>query len=227
MPSIHSFRSMKRKASYADKRPSKKSRQNTTRAIVRKEINKRIDWKYTDVGVNAQNVSSAGTLGSLYFNMSRGDAGHNQFEGNWIRPSGIYLKYYIHTSELRNVVRVMLFQWMDATVPVPSGILQDVTTGFGVIAPTLVTNRNYIRVLYDRSHQIAPTAGDAGALGGEGTTDVCKVYIPGRKLRKTRFQSNANQVQQGDIYVLVISDDLAIPQPQITWWGRVTFSDSL
>lgn len=214
-------------SAYGKKRYRKKARVETTRAIVRQEINRRVDLKYTDFGTLAFNIGTGGVMSSVFFNMSRGDQGRNQFEGNWIRPTGWLFRYYMHTSEIRNCVRILLFQWLDATVPVASGVLQDISAGWGVISPTLVTNRNYIRVLYDRTHQIAPQAGNAGTLGGEGISPVVKVWIPGKKLQKVRFQSGANTVQRGDLYVLAISDDVILPQPQLTFWSRVTYSDTI
>jgi len=198
-------------------------RQNATvTAVVRKELRKKTDWKYTDHSATAVNVYSSGTITSLYSNLVRGDTGYNNFDGNVVRPQAITLKYYAHTSQLRNCVRVMLFQWFDSSVPALSGVLQHTgATQLPVVSPTLITNKGFLKVLYDRSHQFAKP----NDVDTEGVTDVITVYIPGKRLRQTRFNSGANTVQEGCLYLLVVSDDLAVPSPQITWVSRVTFAD--
>lgn len=221
---------MKRRAALAKtpapKRQKTRSQLAMTQEIVRQEIRKNTDWKYTDHGLAAQNVTSAGTVVPLLLNLVRGDGGTDNFEGNVVNPQALTLKYYAHTSELRNVVRVMIIQWFDAAVPIPAGILQNVALNFGPISPTLVTNKEFIKVLYDKTHQMAPTSSDgAGAINGEGIIDPVTVYIPGKRLKPVRYQSGANVVQDGALYILYISDDLLVPSPQITFYSRVTFSD--
>lgn len=63
-----------------------------TQEIVRKELRKNTDWKYTDVYLTASNVLTSGTITSLYTNLVRGDAGLNNFDGNTIKPSGLLVK---------------------------------------------------------------------------------------------------------------------------------------
>jgi len=206
--------------------PRKRARTEASVAtVVRKELRKKTDWKYADHALVAQNVLSTGTVQSLYQNLIRGDAGLNNFEGNIVRPQAVTLKYYCHTSEVRNSVRVMIFQWFDSVTPVAAGILQSTALSLATVAPILVTNKGYIKVLYDHTHQFAPTAGGAAVLG-EGVTDPVTVYIPGKRLKETRYQSGANVVQDGNLYIFFISDDLVVPSPQITYFSRVTFSDN-
>lgn len=226
---------MKRRAALAESQalPRKKQRTNTsqlavTQAIVRNELRKKTDWKYADHSLTASNVTSTGTMYNLYTNLVRGDAGVNAFDGNILRPQAITMKYFMHTSQVRNVVRVILFQWFDSAVPVASGILQTNATGVACVSPILVTNKSYIKVLYDKAHQFAPTAvgGTQGdTIYGEGVTDPVTVYIPGKRLRPTRYNSTTNVVQEGNLYCLLISDDAVTPSPQITLYTRVTFSD--
>jgi len=207
------------------KRP-RVSQEAQVAAAVRKELRKKTDWKYTDTALVATNVLTTGGIASLLTNLARGDAGLDDFEGNVINPQAITFKYYMHTSQVRNVVRVMIFQWFDSVTPVPSGVLQSVVTGLGPISPTLITNKNYIKVLYDHTHQFAPTAGGDTTVTGEGVTDPVTVYIPGKRLKQVRYQSGNNIVQDGNIYLLMISDDLVVPSPQVTYYSRITFSDN-
>lgn len=217
---------MKRQRSSSTSGPNKKPRtqkSTTVAATVKKELRKRTDWKYTDMVTIAANSQSAGTITSLFGNLIRGDNGINNFLGNTIIPQAVLVKYFIHTSELRNVVRVMIFQWMDSAIPSLSGVLQH--TNLPTLSPTLITNKPYIRVLYDHTHQFAPSAG-GDVLRGEGVTDPVTVYIPGKRLKPLRYNASTNFVQDGQIYILHVSDDAVTPSPQISYCTRVTFDDS-
>lgn len=198
--------------------------QPTVQAIVQKELRKKTDWKYTDHSANGS-VSSTGTVTSLFANLTRGQLGIDNFLGNTVTPQGLLFKYYYTTNQTYNSCRILVFQWLDAATPVPAGILQSTATGYATISPTLVTNKEYIKVLYDKTHVIAPTAGGDTTPIGLGTSDCIKVYIPGKRLRKVRFNSGTNVVQDGNIYVLAISDDAVISYPGLYWYSRITFSD--
>lgn len=187
---------------------------------------KKTDWKYTDVNANSTNVQTSGSITSLLANLTRGDAGLNNFDGNIVDPQAITFKYFLHTSTIRNAVRVIIFQWFDSATPVIAGILQNSGAITATLSPILVTNKTYIKVLYDRTHQFAPTAGGDTTVTGEGVIDCQTVYIPGRKLRPVRYNSSSNVVQTGNLYLLLVSDDAAVPSPQINYYSRVTFSDS-
>lgn len=222
---------MKRRAALASsqQRPAKrqKSQLALTQTIVRKELRKRIDWKYTDHSQSVTNVTSTGAITSLLANLVRGDAGKDNFGGNMITPQAITLKYYFATQQTYNSCRIMVFQWFDSATPAVTGIIESNATHIGTIAPILITNKSYIKVLYDQTHLLAPTAMDgAGNVGGFGITQPVKVYIPGKKLKTIRYNSGTNVVQDGNLYVLLISDDAITSYPFVTWYSRVTFSDN-
>ncbi len=224
---------MKRRNPSADAQfPRKKARQNTsqlaqTQAIVRRELKKRIDWKYTDHSQSVTNVTSTGAITSLLANLTRGDLGKDNFGGNHVIPQAITLKYYMTTNQNYNSCRLMVFQWFDSATPAVTGIIESNSLHVGTISPTLITNKSYIKVLYDQTHLMAPTAMDgAGNVGGNGLIQPVKVYIPGKKLKPIRYNSGTNVVQDGNLYVLIISDDSLTSYPLVTWYSRVTFSDN-
>lgn len=196
-----------------------------TQQIVRKELRKKTDWKYSDLNSNSTNVTTTGAVISLFSNLIRGDLGINNFDGNIIKPQAITFKYFIHTNTVRNAVRVMLFQWFDSANPVLAGILQNAGAITATLSPILITNKPYIKVLYDRTHQLAPTAGGDTTVTGEGVTDPVTVYIPGKRLKEVRYNSSTNTVQTGNLFLLIVSDDAVSPSPQINYYSRVTFSD--
>lgn len=221
---------MKRKADAPKTRKgySKRSRSSNyvasvARSEVRKEIRKTSDWLYTDVS-GSGGVSNSGTIVNLLSSANRGINGLNGYTGNIINPSGLRLKYYWSTDQVYNSVRVLLFQWFDATVPVLSGILQSIVSGQATISPMSTTNLQYIKVLYDAHHMIAPTAADGGSVLGSGTASG-DVYIPGKRLKQIKYNSTTNFVQDGCLYMLLLSDDSVLNYPQCTYYARLTFTD--
>jgi len=195
----------------------------SVQAVVRSELRKAVDWKYADAS-GSGGVSYAGTMVGLYSNLTRGDLGINNFLGNTVIPQGIRVKYSWTTDQSSSNVRVILFQWFDAATPVATGILQTVSAAQSCLSPLLVTNLDYIKVLHDKTFAIAPTASDAGTVYGAGTV-FQDVYIPGKKLRPTRFNSTTNAVQDGNIYMLLVTDDQVLSYPACTYHTRVTFND--
>lgn len=205
------------------KRPRLVRQDADVTAVVRKELRKKTDWKYTDYAVTQSAVYYNAAPVSLLQNLVRGDVGINNFEGNIINPQGLTVKYFAESIQSSyEAVRIMIFQWMDSATPATSGILQNTGTTTALVSPTLITNKAYIRVLYDRLHPLQPSYNGAASCSGMAEATV---YIPGRKLRQIRFNSGNNTVQDGNIYVLALSDDTALGTVNLTLYSRLTFSD--
>lgn len=206
-------------------RPAKRARlqrQDATVSIVRKELRKKTDWRYTDVSGSAIPMYNTGApLVTAFTNLTRGDAGLNMFQGNDMRPQAITLKYWAETSNEYNVFRIMVFQWFDATAPTLTGLLQTGTTGIALCSPINITNRKYIKVLYDRTHSLYRPS-----TGAYATSDPVTVYIPGKRLRPVHFNWGNNTVQNGNIYLFMLSDDSALQTVNLTYHMRTTFADS-
>lgn len=221
---------MKRKADAPKTRKgySKRSRSSNYMASVarseaRKEVRKNQDWLFTDVS-GSGGVSSSGTFVNLLSSANRGLSGLNGYSGNTINPSGLRVKYYWSTDQSYNSVRVLLFQWFDATTPALSGIVQSTTAGQATISPMMTTNLQYIKVLYDGHHMLAPSAADGGSVLGQGVASA-DIYIPGKRLKQIKFNSTTNVVQDGCLYMLLLSDDSVLSFPQCTYYSRLTFTD--
>lgn len=184
---------------------------------------RKADVKFVDVTGLSQNMTSSGTLTSIFTNLTRGDNGLNNFNGNTFQPKGVLLNYCVQTNQSYNFCRVMLVQWSDSSVPVLSGILQYTATGTATVSPTLVTNKGFLKVLYDKTFTVAPTAGDAAIVGNGVFCD--KVYVPEFKLKKVRFNTSTNVEQDNSIYLIYLSDDSLSTYPQITFTVRTSFYD--
>lgn len=221
---------MKRRASLAtsQQRPAKrqKSQLAITQEIVKKELRKNIDWKYTDNSAVVTNISSTGTITSLLANLIRGDAGKDNFGGNIVTPQAITIRYFWTSQQTYNAVRFMVFQWFDSGTPAVTGVIESNATTTGTLSPVLITNKQFIKVLYDETHVIAPTAGGDATPIGYGASPAIKIYIPGKRLKQVRYNSTTNVVQDGNLFCLAISDDSLPNYPQVSWYSRVTFSDN-
>lgn len=193
-------------------------------SIVRKELRKKTDFKITDASTVSANVSSSGTIQSLLTNLVRGDNAKDNFQGSIIKPQGLYMKYNLHTNQEYNSCRVLVFQWFDSGTPAVTGVLETNATNLGTLSPKLWTNSEFIKVLYDKHVIISPSAGGDSTVIGQGV--FCDtLYIPGRRLRRVKYNSTTNVIQDGNIYVLFISDDSLTSYPVINYYSRVTFAD--
>jgi len=183
----------------------------------------KVDLSYTDVTATGT-VTAGGTLVPLLSSITRGDAGINNFRGNIINPWSLRFKYYWSTNQTYNSVRVLIFQWYDASSPALNGIVQSASTGIATISPMLVTNIDYIKVLYDKHHIIAPLAGGDSTPIGYGVCDG-DVYIKSKKMKPIRFNATSNVVQDGNLYCYFISDDNVPSYPSVTYYSRLAFTE--
>jgi len=207
------------------KKPRIQRQDATVSAVVRKELRKKTDWKYTD-NTAYVNSTTSGTITSCLANLVRGDLGLDNFNGNEIRPQALLVQYLMHTNQTWNTVRVLIIQWFDANPPTLGGILQNVTVPALTVSPTFITNKRYMKVLYDKTHMLAPSAGGDTTPIGLGVIDPVKIYIPGKRLRSVKYNATTGNCQDGNIYIVHMSDDAFTSFPQILWYSRVTFSDS-
>ena len=196
---------------------------STLRSIVRSEMRRAADIKYMDYA-NTYAISSTGAVYTLFTNMNRGDNGLNNFNGNIITPTSLRIRYSWYSNQLFNHVRCLVFQWFDDTTPVVTGILQSNATTLATLSDTLVTNKRFIRVLHDKTYVLAPTAGGDTTPTGLGHV-VRDVYIPGSRLKPVRFNATVATPVDGQLYVLLISDDAALSYPQYNFYARLSYTD--
>jgi len=89
-------------------------------------------------------------------------------------------------------------------------ILQDVTVAASLLPMqnTEIGNKMNFRILHDEFFVLAPTT-----PGTDNDVYYNKVFISGSRLKKIRFNPTSNQVTNGAIWMLVVSDDLVAPSP--------------
>lgn len=125
----------------------------------------------------------------------------------------------IPSTELTNIVRIIVFQWIPDTVPVRDNILSiGVTTPPSLYphAPYNHDKRFQFRILYDKKQHLS-YYGPAVAIGRKRIT-----RFPQRKIQ---FQSGTT-VGTNQIYVLYLSDSGATPNPTMSSSVKVNYQDN-
>lgn len=178
------------------------------------------EYKVTDSG-SSGTVSTSGTMVNLLSSLARGDGILGEFQGGRITPRGIQFRMTFTSADSTNVMRVMVFQWMDSSIPVVAGILQASTNCLSAVS---ITNRALINVLYDRVYTVS-------SYDGGTSNSYCltfpqeQQYIKGKRMFPVEFASGTVAVQKGGLYCLLISDSSAISHPSVSFYFRTTFTD--
>lgn len=173
------------------------------------------DYKVTDTQVNANGVSTSGVVFDLLSNLSPGVGGKDAFIGQKINPVGLNLNWSVILGDNTNLMRLILFQWFDASTPVPSGVLQG-----NCLSTVNLVNRENIKVLRDElvSMALMATGGYNQACG--------KFYVKSKKMIPAQYNVDLSKFQKGGLYLLVISDSVITPNPTVSFYSRCTFLDN-
>lgn len=197
----------------------------TVASVVKREVNRTKETKYTDRAVWNAAATNAGSVLSLINSLARGDDAFNNFDGNTVYPTGIMFKWGAVTNQEYNHVRFLVFQWLENTIPGISDLLQDTSTGTATYSAVHVNNRGRMNVLYDKRVIIAPTAcTSTGVVIGAGHA-TGQYYISGSKLRPIKYRIGSSDIISGNVFCLVISDDGAVTYPGYNFYSRLSFTD--
>lgn len=179
------------------------------------------DLKYTDYQ-DSVSVTIAGHLFPLLGNLVRGTAGLNNLDGNNLTPVGLTFRHYWTTSIIHNACRLIVFQWNDFSTPTLDAVLQDTTVANSLLPMqnSEIGNKMNLNILYDDFFVIAPTT-----PGTDNAVYYKKVFIPGNRMKKIRLNPTANQVTNGALWALVVSDDAIAPSPAAFVSSRLSFTD--
>jgi len=194
------------------------AQQSEVARMLSSQLKQNIETKVTYVA-GSSTYSNSGTIVDLFSNLIRGDLPLNQFQGSLVKPSGLRVRFTWSTNQSFSTVRTLIFQWKDATVPLPSGILNSTGSVQSPNSPLFWTNVHKIHVLYDKSHALKPRVAsgydacylDTGILGG---------------LSTVQFAVSSTNPQMNGIYMLLISDDALVSFPACTWYSEIRFTDA-
>jgi len=168
-------------------------------------------------------ITSSGTMYTVLSNLTRGNAALNNYLGDAILPTSVRVTYNVTQGPLggvgdgTNVLRMILFQWMDASTPTLAGVLETAT----VWSSIRWENKDNVRVLADRFICLAQNGSATDSYDNKGEM----VYIPSKKLMPIKF-NNAGNPQKGGLYILCTSDSSIAPYPFYTCQATVTYTDA-
>lgn len=177
-----------------------------------------MDIKVNTLSQNATGVSTSGFLASL-FPANRGTNSINEFVGNRIDPVNLTVRWAFTYADATNRVRFSIFQLLGGGTA---------TLANFYVSPTFVDspiNNNPtlpFRTLYDR--YLGVNAEDATFACG--TIQVHTAFISGKRMVPLVFPSGAFVgPSSGVIVIAAISDSLAPPNPNLTFYAQMKFTD--
>lgn len=169
-------------------------------------------------------VSYSGTNFPLLSNMSRGDSAQNNFEGAKVMVKNIHIRGQVSAADISNCFRLILFQWDDSTIPVPSDVLYSPIVGT-TAAPWAFRSwsaKPLYKILRDETIQLTA---NANANGGPGPVVSFDMFVKGSKIQPTFFQSTTATVFKGGLYLLAVSDSAAATHPTLVFTCEMIFTD--
>jgi len=187
--------------------------------MIASNLQKTIEIKATTFNSTLSNVSFTGSITNVLASLTRGDNPTDQYQGALIRPVSLRARFYIATDQTYSALRMICFQWADASVPTAAGVLVTTGTSSAPTSPYLWVNHHKIHILYDKMFCLKNrNGGDAKSFD---------VQIKGDKMRTIQMQLGAaNLAQMYGIYWLTISDDGVVNYPQIQLYTELRFTDA-
>jgi len=196
--------------------------QRAIRRIAKNQINNRQESKSFDGAISAKQIDYSGDIYSLLTDdtgavtISQGTT-ENQYIGGKITPSHITMRLKFHLADNDNMLRVIIFQSKGLYAP---STMADVLQSVGNIrAPMSALDEDFndrFKVLADRWIQIDSYHPDR----------IMKITIPMKKIRPVHFSDSAGTAESGGIYMGIVSDSAADPDPTAYGYWRVYFKDA-
>jgi hypothetical protein len=188
------------------------------RAMIRSNNNLVLERKVTYTRQSGGvDFNAAGTVFDLTAALTRGDAAVDQFQGNIIYPKSLVMRCGWNTSQTFSQLRLMVFQWEDASVPTGSGVFALLGFNLAPFSPLLWTNEPKIHVLCDEITTLFPVAGSSAA-----TNFVLSVD----KMKPIFFASGSTLMQKNGLYAIAVSDDGVPLYPQLDFISELRFTDA-
>lgn len=189
------------------------------RNMIASNLQKVIETKVTYINSGPSNISYTGSITNLLNSLSRGDGSVNQYAGNLLRPESLCCRFYLSTDQNFSTLRIICFQWADASVPTTAGILEFTGGVTAPISPLAWLNHHKVHVLFDIGTCLKNrTAADASYYS---------IRVKGDKMRTIQMSiAVPNVAQMYGIYFLAISDDSVVNFPQIALYTELRFTDA-
>lgn len=184
-------------------------------------LRQNIELKHAIVN-GSQGISRSGTIVSVTANLVRGDSSVNEATGTLIKPVFFRFSANCNTDQTFSTMRVMLFQWLDASTPLPSGIINNTGSDTAPHGPVYWVNFRKIRILKDEVVALKPRV-SAGY-----DNKILKFQMNLSSLPSIQLPLSGAGVtpQMNGLYLLFISDDAAVNFPQLVWTSELRYTDA-
>lgn len=192
---------------------------------VKRQLARKADYKQ----LNGRDIAATGIINTGYVldlqaGITRGDNSVNNFEGEKIFPKNIKIRVQWEATDVNNLMRCIVLQWYGVGTPAVTDILN--TAGVAATQTVLCyrqwSRRNQYKILYDKMFQLQNNPNLVSALGPVHTEEI---FIPGFKLRPVEFSATATDLQKGGLFMLTLSDSLAIAHPAQNAVWEIVFTD--
>lgn len=118
-------------------------------------------------------------------------------------------------SDVNNLVRLVVFRWNEATVPALADVFESPST-YGVHSPMKHDTRNLYHVLYDKLFSFIPDSGSYQHVM------QMRLSVPKQQVRFVA----AGTTGSNKLYVGIISDSVAVPNPEYRIVTKIWFHDA-
>lgn len=180
-----------------------------------------IEEKVTYGNTNAVSIDFSGTVASMTGALVRGDAAIDNSTGVIIKPQRLRIRGTVTTNQTSSAMRLIVFQWKDASLPVGAGILASTGSATAPYYGKLWGNRYKLNFLYDELIALFPR--------GTTTYDSVKfeIDIKGR-MADIHLAANGTgtQPQLNGLFFFVISDDGVASYPTISYASELSYTDA-
>jgi len=191
------------------------------RQVVKKELKKEIESKYFDYSLSSTIASTSVTNFQPLHGFARG-TGPNGYVGSKIKPAYLMVRANFAAGDGTNIVRALVIQ--DKAV---SGTPALATIFSNTTSPHLSPlNPDYIDsyiVLADKTFTLSVHETSAGTFSSQ--PRLMKFKIPGKRLRQVSYTA-AGAADTGAIWIVLVSDSLAVLHPAFTMVSRLTYTDA-
>lgn len=195
------------------KKPSKRLTQQVNQIIAAKEA-KEVELKYRDREYNGSaGIDTAGVI--LPLSDPQTGTSTNQLIGRSFLVKSILLRYQLFIADSFNSMRCIVFRWNSNSVPTVPDVLEDYVTSAaaGPLSPIRIENSSNIQVLYSNVFALS-----SGVLD----TAIDKVFI--QRNMKVQYNDDGSK-GIGHIYMLIVSDSVAVSHPTYTVISRCRYLD--
>ncbi len=187
---------------------------------VKKEFDKRVEWKHHVVNLPNALCSAVGVATDLSA-VPQGQTDVTRI-GDALRATSISMKWGVEANPAGATavpVRIIVFTWIPNTTPTLASIL-NTTGGLETLAPYNTDNAELFKILFDKSIVVAANAGSTRHL----TTQFNNRIVIPQHLRNIKFVA-AGTTGSNKIWHLRLSN-VAANQPNLDAVMRLNYSDS-